>query len=230
MAGDAGDDGVAAEARGAGRRGLAAAVVALALALLPPGATAGTVPGVAAGPAPHVAPRSAAVQARPAGGEAVVAEVDGRAVHLNVVHHRAYPVIDASGLSAVWEEASLSGVFLLARLGGEEVAFEAGSPFFRYGERTYQLANPPYARDGAFWLPAEFVTGWLAARAPSVEVAAPVAPADAVVELPLTGRVDPAVPWRVIIDPGHGGRDPGTLGRVVHEKDIVRSIGRRLYH
>lgn len=227
MAGDAGDDGVAAEARGAGRRGLAAAVVALAL--LPPGATAGTVPGVAAGPAPHVAPRSSTVQARPAGGEAVVAEVDGRAVHLNVVHHRAYPVIDASGLSAVWEEASLSGVFLLARLGGDEVAFEAGSPFFRYGERTYQLANPPYARDGAFWLPAEFVTGWLAARAPSVEVAAPVVPADAVVELPLTGRVDPAVPWRVIIDPGHGGRDPGTLGRVVHEKDIVLSIGRRLY-
>ncbi|MGH7483756.1 MAG: N-acetylmuramoyl-L-alanine amidase family protein, partial [Longimicrobiales bacterium] len=33
----------------------------------------------------------------------------------------------------------------------------------------------------------------------------------------------------VVIDPGHGGRDPGTISRTgVREKDIVLSIGRRL--
>jgi len=30
----------------------------------------------------------------------------------------------------------------------------------------------------------------------------------------------------VIIDPGHGGHDPGAVGKVVKEKDIVLNIGR----
>lgn len=32
--------------------------------------------------------------------------------------------------------------------------------------------------------------------------------------------------WEVVVDPGHGGRDPGALGRVfgVHEREIVMAI------
>ena len=165
--------------------------------------------------------------------QAVAAEIDGRTVNLALARHRAYPVVAASDLDVVWEDARRSGVFLHARLLGEEIAFEAGSPFFRHGERVHQLANPPYERDGAFWLPAEFVTGWFADRTPRLAVAAPETPdpeSDPVpVDEPLPARVDPSVPWRVIIDPGHGGRDPGTLGHGTHEKDVVLAIARRVY-
>jgi len=34
--------------------------------------------------------------------------------------------------------------------------------------------------------------------------------------------------FTVVIDPGHGGKDPGTLGSMVKEKDIVLSTGLRL--
>ena len=202
------------DAGGALRRGLVAALLA---------------PAVVAAVVAAVAPVVAAGQAGSEAAQAVQAEVGGRAVSLPISRHRAYPVIDAAGLAAVWEEVRRSGVFLQARLLGEDVAFEAGSPFFRHGTRTYQLANPPYERDGAFWIPADFVSGWLADRAPEVAVTAPASPTQAPADDPLPARVDPTVPWRVIIDPGHGGRDPGTLGGGSHEKDIVLAIGRRLY-
>lgn len=33
--------------------------------------------------------------------------------------------------------------------------------------------------------------------------------------------------FTVVIDPGHGGKDPGTLGSTVKEKDIVLAVGRK---
>jgi len=39
----------------------------------------------------------------------------------------------------------------------------------------------------------------------------------------------PRVPRLLMIDPGHGGRDPGAIGRVgTHEKDITLDIARRM--
>ncbi|WP_420448752.1 N-acetylmuramoyl-L-alanine amidase family protein [Candidatus Palauibacter sp.] len=176
---------------------------------------------------------SAAAQA-PA--ETVEAEVAGRTVSLAVARHRAYPAVAAEDLAgaleSVLEDVTRNGIFLRARLRGEAVAFEAESPFFRHGGRTVQLANPPYEEGSAFWLPAEFVTRWVSEASPpvtegSTESGAPgSSPAPAADPLP--ARVDPTVPWRVIIDPGHGGRDPGTLGGVSFEKDIVLAIAIRL--
>jgi len=40
-------------------------------------------------------------------------------------------------------------------------------------------------------------------------------------DLPLFGRV-------IFVDPGHGGRDPGTMVGNIKEKDIVLSIGKKL--
>ena len=173
--------------------------------------------------------------------ETVQAEVSGRTVSLPVARHRAYSAVTAADLAlaseSVFEDVTRNGVFLRARLRGEEVAFEAGSPFFQHGGRAVQLANPPYEEDGAFWLPAEFVTRWVSegpppvaagpegSRAPASSPESPSSPPPD----PLPARVDPTAPWRVIIDPGHGGRDPGTLGSASYEKDIVLAIARRLY-
>ncbi len=158
--------------------------------------------------------------------DAVEAEVAGRRALLEVARHHAFPAIDASDLTQLWGGVTRRGVFLRAHVLGDELAFEAGSPFFRHGDRTYQLVNPPYEWGGAFWLPAEFVTGWLAEHGSPVAVAPESLPAG---DEALPDRVDPAKPWHVVIDPGHGGRDPGTSGRQSNEKDVVLGIGRRLY-
>ena len=39
---------------------------------------------------------------------------------------------------------------------------------------------------------------------------------------------DGATPWVVVIDPGHGGHDPGTVFRRLKEKEIVLDVARRL--
>ncbi|MGH7541952.1 MAG: N-acetylmuramoyl-L-alanine amidase family protein, partial [Gemmatimonadota bacterium] len=48
------------------------------------------------------------------------------------------------------------------------------------------------------------------------------------VPAPTPARADPDRPWRVVIDAGHGGRDPGTVGRRSREKDIALSIATEL--
>ena len=202
-----------------GRIVVAAVVVAQAV-------LSGTITGIAA-------------QAPP---ETVQAQVSGRTVSLPVARHRAYPAVDAADLAlaleSVLEDVTRNGVFLRARLRGDEVAFEAGSPFLRHGGRVVQLANPPYEEGGAFWLPAEFVTRWVSEGPPPAPAASvqsqalassPESPSSPPPADPLPARVDPTAPWRVIIDPGHGGRDPGTLGNASYEKDIVLAIARRLY-
>lgn len=187
-------------------------------------------------------PTGIAAQAPP---ETVQAELSGRTVSLAVARHRAYPAVNAADLSlaleSVLEDVTWTGGFLRARLRGEAVAFEAESPFFRHGGRAVQLANPPYEEGGAFWLPAEFVTRWVSEGPPPVaaasegsdgseaSAASASSPSPPPAADPLPARVDPTAPWRVIIDPGHGGRDPGTLGSASYEKDIVLAIGRQLY-
>ena len=158
--------------------------------------------------------------------DVVEAEVGGRRATLEVSRHQAFSAVNASDLNAVWSEMTRRGVFLRARLLGDELAFEAGSPFFRHGSRTFQLANAPYEWGGAFWIPAGFVTDWLSDRGSAVSV---VEETPEVTDEPLPARVDPATPWRVIIDAGHGGRDPGTSGARTREKDVVLAIARRLH-
>jgi N-acetylmuramoyl-L-alanine amidase len=41
-------------------------------------------------------------------------------------------------------------------------------------------------------------------------------------------RVAPNKPFIVVIDPGHGGKDPGTVWKNIHEKDIALSIALKL--
>ena len=188
-----------AESRRAFRAGTSAALALLAF-------------GAAAGPATA---QSAAV---------VEADVGGRRATLRVSRHDQYPAVNGRELAGSFmEAASFSGPFLRARLGPEEVVLEAGSPFFMYGDRSYQLANPPYRWGGAFWVPAEFVTAWLPTHVPGAGRGLTTAAAD-----PAPRRIDPGRPWHVVIDPGHGGRDPGTSGQRSREKDVVLAIGRAL--
>jgi len=154
----------------------------------------------------------------------VEAEIGGRRAALRVSRHHAYAAVNGRELAgSMMEAASFSGPFLRARVGDAELVLEAGSPFFTYGDASYQLANPPYQWGGSFWIPAEFVTTWLPTHVGGVGPAiAEAGPASR------PHRVDPSASWRVVIDPGHGGRDPGTIGKRSREKDVVLAIGRAL--
>lgn len=161
----------------------------------------------------------AAAQQRP---EVLETRVGDRELTLRVAHHRAYAAINATELSpAVFQSGQIEGATLRARVAGRDLSMEAGSPFFLFGDDAYQLANAPYQWGGAFWIPSEFVTSWM----PRVLDGAGPLIAAGVPDGPTPRRIDPSQTWHVVIDPGHGGRDPGTLGRESREKDVVLAIG-----
>lgn len=47
---------------------------------------------------------------------------------------------------------------------------------------------------------------------------------------PAYGGTSPAKLWTIVVDPGHGGRDPGAVGRVhgLKERDVVLEIAQRM--
>lgn len=164
-------------------------------------------------------PLGLSAQAQP---DRVEAEVGGRRAALPVSAHQAFPVVNGGELVSVLDAGTVTGPLLRGRIGSKELVLEAGSPFFQYGDQSFQLANPPYLWGGTFWIPVEFVTVWLPAHAGQTRAVA------AVIEEETARRVDPNQPWHVVIDPGHGGRDPGTSGERAREKDVVLAISRAL--
>ena len=144
-------------------------------------------------------------------------------------------------------------------LGGAVFVFQLGAPFVRVGGVVYGLVGEPYvARDTLFlplqWL-ADCVPRALGARyhwnavatrleelpvAGTVVATPPMAPAPAPTPTPPVGRPanapNPLTGLRrhhaVVIDPGHGGADPGNPGRFFSgglvEKDITLAVARLL--
>lgn len=129
---------------------------------------------------------------------------------------------------------------LMAVLGADTLWFWNTSPFFRSGTQVHQLAFAAHEHDGATYLPEQFFIQWLPAAYPErfqysggalvaggrsvTTVARAAAPA------PRTGARDRRQTQRiVVIDPGHGGRDPGKLGpNGLREKDVTLMVSQRL--
>jgi N-acetylmuramoyl-L-alanine amidase len=132
--------------------------------------------------------------------------------------------------------------------------FDLGSPFVRYQGAAYPLVGAPYVARDTVFLPLEWLTGhvprllasryrWdpglarldevaftppapaLATRPPTPVVVRTVTPPPH----PLTGL---RLPHTIVLDPGHGGIDPGNPGlhfpRSLTEKDITLGIARLL--
>ena len=167
-------------------------------------------------------------------------EVGGVAYSVEVGRHNGYEVIPWSQVP----ESVVSGSFqrdgaATGQVAGASLELRSGSPFGRYGDSVFQLTNPPYRLQGEVWVPLELFAEWLprvqatsAAVAPAAatsEVAQPIPAAAVVDERPTPGSRRPG-PWRVVIDAGHGGVDPGTMSprTGVREKDITLSVARKL--
>lgn len=175
-----------------------------------------------------VAPAPGHAEAPPAGGDPAVP----------VARHLGYPAVPGGSLAAAsLEEVARSDAGMTATVAGRRLELRAGSPFFRYDGRVYQLANPPYERDGELWVPAELFTRWLPMAVPSagawrVRGNRLVAAASAARDAGGRGSAESGgegPPFRVVIDPGHGGRDPGTRGpRGTLEKEVTLGVARKL--
>jgi len=142
--------------------------------------------------------------------------------------------VEAAGGQAIVTE---TGARLL--LFGDTIDVQLTSPFLRLGAETVQLAHPVALADGEPCIPEQFFIQWLPTRYPSriayregvLRLAtSPAAGSGATAATGAAPTRPAAPPTRVvIIDPGHGGVDPGRIGpNGVPEKQVVLTISRRL--
>jgi N-acetylmuramoyl-L-alanine amidase len=130
--------------------------------------------------------------------------------------------------------ATLDGSAVEIVLGGRTFAMDIGAPFVRYEGVTYPLIGASYVARDTLFLPLQWLTDhvprllagryrWDPTSARLDEVPPPPAPN------PITGL---RLPHTIVVDPGHGGVDPGNPGlhlpRGVVEKDITLGVGRLL--
>jgi N-acetylmuramoyl-L-alanine amidase len=131
---------------------------------------------------------------------------------------------------------TLDGSEATVGLSGTVFVFQLGVPFVRAAGVTYAMTAPPYVARDTLFVPLDWLAvavpralgvryRWDAGAARLEEVAAAVPnPIN-----PLTGL---RLSHTIVIDPGHGGADPGNPGLYLPnglvEKDITLAIGRLL--
>ena len=121
-----------------------------------------------------------------------------------------FPAVSAGDLAdAGWTVRTEEAGRVVLERDGRTLVFQVGNPFARRDDRVVALANAPVRARGEVWLPRE---GLGALEAEGDE--------------PMVRRRSP---WKVMVDPGHGGRDPGARGpRGTREKDVVLSVARKV--
>lgn len=142
---------------------------------------------------------------------------------------------DLGPLGAEWTE---SGEALTLAWGAHQIALVADRPAAVVDGRAVQLAIAPVSASGGFYAPLQLFTDILPDRAPDLVVSDGAAWRAIVVDghaLASADRPDapaPTVvdgPRVVVIDPGHGGDDPGAVGPSgVREKDVALAVALRL--
>ncbi len=150
-----------------------------------------------------------------------------------------YPAISLEDFRRLgFTEVEARAGVVTAMVEGASLELYVGSPFFRFRRTVLQLPNPPYQADGTYWVPASLVTGQATSRGQPVgSGAASTAVSGSGGE---SGRATdvasspapsgPPRALRVAIDPGHGGRDPGTTGRRgTREKNVVLAIAKLVH-
>lgn len=153
------------------------------------------------------------------------------AVQVPVARHHGYAAVPLAALSAGEARGATPAGPGVGTLGGRRLEVSDGSPFVRYAGGIYQLANSAYREEGSMWVPAEVLTRLPAPeRRPDAELSAAGGgdTADTAPERAVRRR-RPG-PWRVVLDPGHGGYDPGTVSRPTgaREKDVTLEVAKRL--
>ncbi len=156
-------------------------------------------------------------------GNVLVVVKEGTTRTVPIQHDRGFPAAQAvalvKALGYAWIDDSIY-------MDGEAVRFSVGSPFFTVGQDVHQLPNPVYRQGGHLMIPVSWALDWLPrARSRRWRYLD-----GRLVALPATTLRPPKRDtWLVVIDPGHGGKDPGTIGvRGTKEKDLTLAIAKKL--
>ncbi len=179
--------------------------------------------------------------ALPAVGQPSVSEIEvaGTSYTLEVGRHNGYQAVRWSQVPEILVSGSFQrGGSATGTMAGAALELRSGSPFGRYGDSVFQLSNSAYQQGGEVWVPLELFSDWLPSVRPppsagtpvATSATTPVSAANAVDDdRPTPGSRRPG-PWRVVIDAGHGGVDPGTISprTGAREKDITLAVGLRL--
>jgi N-acetylmuramoyl-L-alanine amidase len=160
---------------------------------------------------------------------------------IRVVAHQGFAAFEARALEGLgWEvEEGDRGLRVTYLPDGPTVELQVGSPFLRWGDSGVHLAQAPYRNGGQLHLPVQFLVDVLPWKLPetyryragswALEVVDGESPGEDTAEEP-PAQSAPQDPIRVVvIDAGHGGRDPGSTGRGgTREKDVVLGVAREL--
>lgn len=179
-------------------------------------------------------------------------EGGARVVAVTPAVGRGYAALPISALVSVGAEVAPTGDDVAVRLGGRELRFRPGSHLFTDGREVRRLPHPVYLEDGVTWVPTQFFVEYLPGLGVEVDASrrtirrvrtAAAVPAAPVREETTSAageprsdaaprRAPPAAPAAkklVVIDPGHGGVDPGARGPGgTREKTVALEVSRRL--
>ncbi len=150
---------------------------------------------------------------------------------LTIVSQNGFAAVSVEELTRLgWTVESLEGR-VVARWHGGPPAVEVrpGTPFLSWGGEGVHLAEAPYVRSGRLFLPLQFLIDVLPWKLPEVFQYDPDAGTLVILDPQAPRGYSPDPVRVVVIDPGHGGRDPGAGGtRGTQEKEIALAIGRAL--
>ena len=120
-----------------------------------------------------------------------------------------------AGMTLYWDTFSSSGII---EKNGHQISFQAENPLCLLDSFALIITDAPVLKDGKLYVTEEFISS-----------------ADEYFKS--TSSADGFKIGAILIDPGHGGKDPGASGTFkvngktikVQEKDVVLSIGKMLY-
>jgi len=157
-------------------------------------------------------------------------EVDTTEVKINGRHY--ILLVDTCKASGIeWEWDSISRKIVL-RKNGREAVFLVGSKYYYVGEEIKKLTEPMLMENGSIYAPLQFAK-YTIKRLFELEKKTRISGTEAIPERKAIEVERPSEKGykikTVVIDPGHGGKDPGAISRAgLREKDIVLDVSRRI--
>jgi len=164
-----------------------------------------------------------------AGGSPVLAKYDGTWM----IDIKSFA--ESEGLKTNWQPIEKHFTAKNEKL---ECSFVLGFPYIFANGKATTLDQPTRLENGKIWTSAEatlniFEVALAKKYAPDTlkKIIKDVTPKEAQINRPAPPKKEPAGTREVqtiIIDPGHGGKDPGASGRISQEKEIVLAVAKKL--
>lgn len=185
---------------------------------------------------------TASVEAQPRFSELILERENGTTAVTPLHTERGFAAIDIGALRELgWRVESDAPGARAVGPEGRALALRVGTPFFRWDGRPLQLADPVYADGASVFVSVQLLTDFLPRWFPELYTfrpeefalkAAGSGSREADDEAPIPDLEAPS-PYEgvrvVVIDAGHGGEDPGTVGPGgTREKDVALAIALRL--